>query len=233
MEKMLKVCSGQLAEAILFIERHLDAGGISGKEKARAMLMAEESLVQLFVHSGEETRITIKVVKLLGDVTFYLYATGDAFDFFNKGLTEATLGIDVEGSEPDETVIRSYYLKAYEDHLRYQNKKGVNCVRIKAVRSRYKQLYLTIGGMVLGILLGFLVRLALPQDVGKAINTGLFGSIITVFMNLLQTVVGPVVFFSIASSIAGFGDLSVTGRYRPRRISLFSIRWWGSRPPIS
>ena len=221
MEKMLKVCSGQLAEAILFIERHLDAGGISGKEKARAMLMAEESLVQLFVHSGEETRITIKVVKLLGDVTFYLYATGDAFDFFNKGLTEATLGIDVEGSEPDETVIRSYYLKAYEDHLRYQNKKGVNCVRIKAVRSRYKQLYLTIGGMVLGILLGFLVRLALPQDVGKAINTGLFGSIITVFMNLLQTVVGPVVFFSIASSIAGFGDLSVTGRIGGKVLALY------------
>ena len=221
MENPIFVNCNEIDKAIAFIRGHLDKEKISDKEKGKAVLMAEESLMQLFSHSPEGTRVSIRAVRVLGEVRFYLRAKGSAFDFFNRNFTDVTLGVDLEESAPDEDVIRSYLLNAYEDHLSYQNKKGINTVKIKAGKLRYRQLYMTLGGMVLGLLLGFLMKFLLSESIYNEMNEVVFCNVTSVFLNLLQTVVGPVVFFSIATSIAGFGDLTSTGRVGARILAMY------------
>ena len=51
-----------------------------------------------------------------------------------------------------------------------------------------------------------------PDTVNTALNDNIFSSISTMFLNALKMIVGPVVFFSIVSSISQFGDLKEVGR---------------------
>lgn len=223
MDSQIIVRQNELETAINFFRYHLEEGKISAREKAKASLMAEESLVQLFSHSPDESVVTIKSIKMLGNVTFILRAKGEEFDFFNKELTNVTLGFNTEEDYPEEDVIRSYFLNAYEDQLFYKNKKGINYIRIKAVKSRYRQLYMTLGGMFLGIIVGLVMKMSLSSSLYTSIDETIFTNGTGVFMNLLKTVVGPVVFFSIASSIAGFGDLSETGRIGIKTLVLYLL----------
>ena len=215
---VISIHSDQIPDAVRFVEQHLDRGKITGKERTRAVLMTEESLLRLFAHAEEGKEIRISILRFMGNISIILRSPGEEFDFFGDGLADMTLGIDID---PDEELIRDHFLKAFEDKLRYQHRKHWNLVRVTAVRSRYAALYMTVGGMLLGILVGLLLKAAAPQTVSTLLNDRLFSQVTAVFMNLLKTVVGPVVFFSIASSIAGFGDLSATGRIGGKIMGLY------------
>ncbi len=65
----------------------------------------------------------------------------------------------------------------------------------------------TIGALVLGIVFGFLMNGVLPQAVANGISTYLLNPLKTMFMNALQSVIGPVIFFSMVSCISQFKDL--------------------------
>lgn len=74
---------------------------------------------------------------------------------------------------------------------------------------------MTLAGMILGLLAGIMMKVGLHADICTSLNNVLFTQVTTVFMNALKMVVGPVVFFSIASSLAGLRDLTETGRVQP------------------
>lgn len=53
LENRISIDRGQIDEAIDFVRSHLDRGKIKGKERVRAILMTEESLVRLFDNTPE------------------------------------------------------------------------------------------------------------------------------------------------------------------------------------
>ncbi|MBQ6555008.1 MAG: cation:dicarboxylase symporter family transporter [Firmicutes bacterium] len=63
---------------------------------------------------------------------------------------------------------------------------------------------------------------ALPQNIVSEITDNVFSPVNTMFLNALKMVVAPLVFFSIASSIADFGNIKALGRIagkdRPHKI---------------
>ncbi len=69
---------------------------------------------------------------------------------------------------------------------------------------------MTSTGLILGLVTGLFFR-ALP-DTAIDLFKNIFDIVTNVFMNGLQTVVTPVVFFSIATSVAGFGKASDIGK---------------------
>ena len=66
--------------------------------------------------------------------------------------------------------------------------------------------------MLLGATLGFLLQVFAPQAVTDYLCKNLFSSVTDMFMNAIKMIVTPLVFFSIASSVAGFGDIRSLGK---------------------
>ncbi len=81
----------------------------------------------------------------------------------------------------------------------------------------------TIGALVLGIVFGFLMNGVLPQAVANGISTYLLNPLKTMFMNALQSVIGPVIFFSMVSCISQFKDLRELGRIALKIVGLYTV----------
>lgn len=210
----ITVKKGEVASAINFVKDFLEENKVKDKEKVKALLMAEEVTVGLLNHSADDGSVKLAARRSFGNIIIDASAPGPEFELMSDemigeildtGYETSDMGINTEGA------IRSIMVKSFADQLKYKNIKGRNHVRITAVTSRYAFLYMTLTGLVAGLLCGLLLN-CLPDGLKGIINDSIFSLITTVFMNGLQTVVGPVVFFSIATAIAGFGNLSDIGK---------------------
>lgn len=214
MGNSITVKKGEIAEAITFVRDFLEACKVRDREKTRAMLLTEEVTVGLLNHTTENGCVKLTAKKSFGNVYIDLTAPGDEFELMSDEMIAEILDTRYESTEMSantEGAIRSIMVKSFSDQLKYKNNKGRNNVLITASTSRYALLYMTLTGLFAGLIFGFLMNL-LPVGIKDAINENVFSLITTVFMNGLQTVVAPVVFFSIATAVAGFGNLSDIGK---------------------
>src|SRR3546814_17650591 len=84
-------------------------------------------------------------------------------------------------------------------------------------------LYILVG-MVLGIVVGYAVRVAVPAD-SQAFEYWLrsFGTLATIFLNLIKMLVAPLILGTLIAGIAHMGDSSALGRIGTRAIAWFII----------
>jgi Na+/H+-dicarboxylate symporter len=81
-----------------------------------------------------------------------------------------------------------------------------------------------LAGMVLGIAVGYAVRVAVPAD-SQAFEYWLrsFGTLATIFLNLIKMLVAPLILGTLVAGIAHMGDSSALGRIGTRAIAWFII----------
>ena len=81
-----------------------------------------------------------------------------------------------------------------------------------------------LAGMVLGIAVGYAVRVAVPAD-SQAFEYWLrsFGTLATIFLNLIKMLVAPLILGTLVTGIAHMGDSSALGRIGTRAIAWFII----------
>jgi len=211
-----------IREGMDFVEATLTEKKISKKEKARTMLAAEEILSGLVNNAGEETYIDIEVSGILGNVSFNFKSKGCEFDI--DSITDSLL-FPVERSDDEEanSIIRNLVNKVVGDRISIRHDKGLNKISLNVRRSSYAALVYTLIGLGLGILVGIILKQALPVDVSGAISDNVFSPVYTLFMNALKLIVGPLVFCSVASSIADFGDLKELGRIALKIVGMYLI----------
>ncbi|HWW58578.1 MAG TPA: dicarboxylate/amino acid:cation symporter [Sphingopyxis sp.] len=89
--------------------------------------------------------------------------------------------------------------------------------------ARRLTLYILIG-MVLGIIVGYVVRVTVPADT-QAFEYWLrsFGLLATIFLNLIKMLVAPLILGTLVAGIAHMGDSSALGRIGTRAIAWFII----------
>ena len=89
--------------------------------------------------------------------------------------------------------------------------------------ARRLTLYILIG-MILGVITGYLVRVYVPADT-QAYEYWLrsFGTLSTIFLNLIKMLVAPLILATLVSGIAHMGDSSALGRIGTRAIIWFLI----------
>ena len=208
-----------ISSCMEFIGSELKAAGISQKLAVRAQLLSEEMIAALIEHGTGSGDIRVRIKKLIGDISINISAKGEEFVFTGS---EIDLSGNI-GDDEAEEVIRSIIVKSFGDSLRYSNKNGINSVRIMTGRSGMSMMKFTIGALVLGLLFGLLLRFAMPEALSSGICDYLLSPVSTVFMNALQIVIAPVVFFSIVSCISGFGDLSELGRIGARVMGMYLL----------
>ena len=212
-----------------FVRQQLKAMGVGKKEVASAMLATEESLIGLIGHAGAASgdgaaapapTVSVSVSKWLGSVSIKLSARGERFDLTVDTPFGLQLALDDAGFDA-EAAIRNTILRSFGDKLQYKCRGGVNTVRILVKRSERRQLYLTLGALLLAIVPGFLFKLVLPLDVQAGLDGYVLTPVKTMFLNALKMVVAPVVFFSIVSCVSQFGNFSEFGKMGGKTLGFY------------
>ena len=195
------------AEILEFINENIKKHKLKKNEDYRASLMTEETLVLITEHaSGDE--ITVGISYIDGVLRIRMIAAGEPFDL-----------LEAAGSDP----MRAALMQSFADDIRVKNHKGTNIVTITAYKSRYLLLFRLVGSGILGLLLSLLLKTVLPANVSTWIATEIMATGQTLFMNCLNMLIPPLVFFSIASAISGFGNTSQLGRVGGKIIGIYMM----------
>lgn len=180
------------------------------------MLVAEEALVKLTEHAeSQDDQIGISLNKNLNRIYVNMTLRGQEFQLIQGYTVEEVLNRendDQQSSQEEEGMIRDILLRSNKDQLRYKNKNHTNMVEIMVQKNPHAMAIQTMFALAAAIVVGMLMKTFVPDTVNTALNDNIFSSISTMFLNALKMIVGPVVFFSIVSSISQFGDLKEVGR---------------------
>ena len=209
-----------LTQVLEFIHGSLASQKLTAKELTDAELMCEESLVRLFKYSdfSKVKYVRVNIRHFFGNITVDLTVPGQEFDF-----TESFQAIlKVDDNESIEA-IQNILLRLFSPNLRYKHSRNFNAIRIRAVRSEYSGLYMTFGALFAAIIAGLLLRAFAPESVCMSLNDNVFTTIRTIFMNGLKTCAVPIVFCSIAASVADAGNLSGMQRSGIRLMQWFLL----------
>lgn len=213
---------GKLAKMLEFIEEKLILCKINRKDITKAMILAEESLVELLKCIKEDKSIIIRIRKFLGKTSITIMGKSRE----EIRIEKFDLGIDYDSFEsaPNaEAAIRSMIINANRDVFRQSFRNGTNKIEITAGVSNQKNLMQVLFSMLLAAVICGIMRAALPEHINSVVNDYVFMTVKTVFLNALKTVVAPLVFFSIAASIASITDLSEFGKIGVRVMMFYCM----------
>ncbi len=89
------------------------------------------------------------------------------------------------------------------------------------MKKRMPQAVWILGGMVLGIILGYMVYTSFPDKKSAAEIAGYISIMSDVFLRLIKMLIGPLVFSTLVVGIAHMGDASSVGRVFGKAIGWF------------
>ena len=208
-----------LADATDFVRSSLLQLGVNRKLVQKTELLSEETAVMLAQHAPEGAELQVQIRRFFGDVSVHLLMKGEAYDPF-YALPD---GDNDAGALESEEAIRSVLLRSHSEKYKYQNKNGVNHVRILTGQADRTTNHATFYALALGLLFGLFARLVLPQPVTAAICTYALDPVKTIFMNALKIVIAPVVFFSIVTCFSQFQSLADFGKLGVKVVGMYLL----------
>ncbi|MBO6108652.1 MAG: dicarboxylate/amino acid:cation symporter [Eubacterium sp.] len=235
-----------IGAAIDYVRDFLYANKIRGRELTKAVLAAEEAIGSLVSHknssgheidrsadpanpiadkansSDDKGKLILTARHRFGTVTLDISCPGYEYDFADS-IDIASVASENEAGTDIQDSLRSILLKAFSDNLKYRHKDRINTINMVLIRSRRAAVYYTLGALLAGVLIGFILNLIGNDGLNAGVNKYVFIPIRTMFLNALKVIVAPVVFFSIASCISQFSSLSDLGRIGGRVLSFYLI----------
>ena len=212
----------RIPEVLIFIRGYLDEKKVGKKNSVKTVLAAEEILGKICEAAEPGTDITVRTGGILNEVRINYSARGNAFtagDIGNRLLFEEVGTADEESAE----VMRNLIEKLFGESLNVHCDKGRINVKQQVKKASALGLVMTLSALVLGILAGYLLQSFAPAGVTNFMTNNIFSSVYMVLMNALKMIVAPLVFFSIASSIAEFSDLKALGRIAGRVVLMYIL----------
>jgi len=171
---------------------------IAPKDALKAELYLEELLLRCLDRFDGEAELSFATSRLLWQSTITLKLKGPQFD---PRL--------VAYEDYPSLFNRLNQDEAY--HVSYQYRKGENIIKLSLVPKKNPVTVLFFSLMA-GICLGLLLKLLAPETVAAFFSQNVLSTVSKVFIKCVKMLVGPLVFFTIASSIAAYSDLSSLGR---------------------
>ena len=189
-------------ETVAAIEGALQKLG-SSKQEAETGRQLLEHIYSLQLSKRPEVCDKVKLRKRFGDVSLRIETRGEEYN---------PLHILGEWNEDDQDYYRTVFLKSKKEQLSYAHKNGLNIVTIKVHEAGNKQIRYTLFAMVMGILAGAVLKEVASPEIINMINKNIVTSIRTMFLNSLNMMIAPVVFFSIISGLTSISNASDIGR---------------------
>lgn len=210
--------------ALEYIHASLGKCRLKPKDRNKAALMAEESLLSLIKHSEfvDGSAIFVNFRQIFGNVSITLTVPGQEFNFAEN------LNIDVpfsdEGMPEVQEALQNMLIRSFEDRLKYSHKKGFNTITINAVISSRASFYWLMTALVSAIAASVLLKAFTPENFYLSLNTTILVPAKVMFMNAVKTVVTALIFCSIVTCLAQFKSFSEIGRVGAKITALFVFR---------
>lgn len=212
-----------ISEAVQTFDNILKHYNIDDKDRIHAVLLLEEVLIKLMEAAGENDKITINVNKGINNIKLHASCRGSEVKLDGTLSAEDFDVLQSEYGAEAEGAIRDIVLNSNSERFRFRYRHGVNIVDILVARNKMALMYNTIGAMSLGIAAGVLLRNVGTPDFVSALCTNLFMPLYMIFLTAVQMVMAPLVFFAIAVSLTGFGDLSTLGRIGSKVMGCYTL----------
>lgn len=211
--------NSHIREAADDIREELQKRKVRPAEISRTLLTAEEVIRAMIAHApSPEEHFFVRVTAFMGNVLVRISCRGTAFD-----RSELASALRIEDDPEASEIISGMISRLTGSTLVLRNLGGVNSASVQARKPRFRQLFLTLGFLTAGLLAGLLMRNVLPEAANAAVADNVFTPVATMFLNALKMVVGPLVLFSIASSIAEFRDIRALGRIAAKVLGGYSL----------
>ena len=204
----LKAQINNIPEAVSLTQDYLKSLKLKNDAVLSALFSLEDVLSALINHSSPSEDLNIKIFSYFGNISVRILCKGTAFgiDELNNQYVFADL------DEDEENVIQELIAKVLGDNISINHKNGINHVQINVKKSPYRQLINTLFALIGGIVFGLLLKNVLSDEINLTLVNSLFSPVYTMFLNALKMIVGPLVLFSIASSISEFDNLRSLGK---------------------
>lgn len=202
-----------ISMAVQEAETYISTLRVSSEDRVRAILTLEETLVKIKdLTYMKVIPIRLTIHKGLHNCRFRITYSGGAISLSDLIPSEDEDILREKYGLEAECVIRDMVLRSNANRVRVHSSRSVNKVDIMVCPNEKAQLYDTMLGMFLAIVVGIGLRLLGNQYITDVLCKYLFSQLYEVFLAAISMVVTPLVFFSLAASVAGFGDLSALGR---------------------
>lgn len=198
----------ELSEHIESLENQLQK--VETKQRLHATMLMEDFGVDFAKHNSEES-LTMQVEKKLGEFYLKISQGGKSFNPIHDFSEEYGLLSLVDQEDP-VVEIRRMLFQSYGDGIRYQRKGTRNIVTLKIKATATKTLYLTLISLILGFGAGGILPSLIAPEILEMFATYGITPVKTVFMNLLNFVMVPVVFLSVVTCVGGFNSFGELGR---------------------
>ena len=209
------------------IEEDLAKRGIEKRQALRASLLLEELFYSLQEHGIRTVKISIH--RRFGAVSLKLGFSGEEFNplrddfewedagedgYRNELLNSSLEDMEHFGSDGRDVTyyIRSVLLKANRDYLGYSRRDGQNVISILVSKDKNRQGKHTVLAMVLGIITGAIMNEIASVELLDIFDWYLADSIRTMFMNSMNMMLAPVVFFSVIDGLTNISNAKELGR---------------------
>ena len=212
--------TGSIEKAQNYIREVLQTYGVENRTITRALLASEEVLAKTInsSHKEHENQLIVSISKLFGEIEIHIRGYGEPFE-----ASDIMESFAYEDDPEIQSVIASLTEKVLGGRVVVRHTRGQNHTVITVEKSAHKQLYLTIGGLLLGIIVGLMIRTMLPSGLQEVLINNIFSSVSTMFLNAIKVIVAPLVFFSIATSVSEFHDLKALGRIGGKVIAFYCV----------
>ena len=198
----------EVGDAVEFVENVLKKYGINRKEILGTLLVFEEILVRVIENSAEDANVQLKIKRRYNTALISVSARGNEFD--NDNLT---VDINSSGMEQDaEDSIRSLLLSAHAEKYDYSRRGNYNIVKIKVGTSEQVFLYRSIIALVASLIFSALCLVVLGENLREQLLQYVMTPVMTFFLNALNLVTAPAIFFSIMVCVARYAYFTDPGR---------------------
>lgn len=198
----------EIHNGVEFIEHTIRKYRFKNKEVMKTLLVAEESMVRLIDTAEADAQMQIAIRYRYGtaEVTISVAGAPLAAEELQIDLSAGDLGHD------SEETIRSILLQAFSDKMTYTRKGEYNFIKITAGVREQVFLNRTMVAMAAGLAVAFLLLVTLPGGALETLADNFLYPLQTIFLNALQLVTAPTVFFCILSNVSRYASFSDPGR---------------------
>lgn len=178
----------------------------------RTQLLVEEISLRMTDY-GHAAQINVQVVKkFFGKIKVCMSAEG----FSYNPLVEVT-----DLSEDDDDFTAVMILKSNRSRLNWVRKNNLNVVTIDVVGEGDSQMRLLAASIVGGLICGFVMNAALSPESIALVKENIITPIQTIFLDALNMVIAPMIFFSIISGVISMGAGAGVGKIGTKMIGIY------------
>ena len=195
-----------------------------GKKKSedkKLMLFVQESLISLVENKSDSTdKVLVTIKNVFGATQVILVCEGSKFSFLENSKLETALSFE-DMEDDKDGVARDLVLNKMSKQVKYKHAKGRNVVAVTEDKDQHKEIFITIGAIILGILFGFLLKVPSLNSFADSLLGNIFEPVVTMFVDALHMLIGPIVFLAVVSCLAQFKSFSEIGKLGIRLIGMY------------